>query len=97
RLHHPDAVASLDGQPRRLQRLVGGDTAAYAEEQSGYRLLPFAARQAGRAPHRSRLPVVVLELALSDLLQGDRQVVLRARVDHRRRKLVEGPLAQIVV
>src|SRR3954447_13244492 len=45
----------------------------------------------------SRLPVAVLNLALSDFLQGDRQVVLRGRLDHGRRVLLEGPLAEVVV
>src|SRR3954451_5037935 len=51
-------------------------------------------------PSRTRnraLPVAVLDLALGDFLQGDREVVLRRRVHHRRRVLLEGPLAEVVV
>src|SRR5918999_2653869 len=44
-----------------------------------------------------RLPVAVLDLAARDLFEGDRQVVLGAGVDHRRRELLEGPLAEVVV
>src|SRR3954451_7930925 len=43
------------------------------------------------------LPVLVLDLAGGDLFEGDRQVVLRAGVHHRRRKLVEGALTEVVV
>ena len=43
------------------------------------------------------LAVVVLDLARGDFLEGDRQVVLRAGLDHRRRELVERPLAEVVV
>src|SRR5215813_15351725 len=41
--------------------------------------------------------VVVRDLALGDLLEGKRQVVLRAGLDERRRELVEGALAELVV
>src|SRR5690242_17101816 len=44
-----------------------------------------------------RLAVVVLDLARGDFLERDRQVVLRAALDHRRRELVERALAQVVV
>src|SRR3954453_17544495 len=44
-----------------------------------------------------RLPVLVLDLAGCDLFEGDRQVVLRPRLHHRGRKLVEGSLAEVVV
>ena len=37
------------------------------------------------------------DLSLGDLLEGDREVVLRRGLDHRRRELVERPLAQVVV
>src|SRR5215210_4876263 len=37
------------------------------------------------------------DLALGDLLEGHRQVVLRAGLDERRRKVVERSLAQLVV
>src|SRR3954451_24780078 len=43
------------------------------------------------------LAVAVLDLALSDFLQGDRQVVLRRRLHHGRRVLLERPLAEVVV
>src|SRR6059058_2567558 len=43
------------------------------------------------------LAVLVLDLARGDFLEGDRQVVLGDGLDHRRRKLVERPLAQVVV
>src|SRR6185312_3280721 len=45
----------------------------------------------------SPLAVVVLDLARGDFLEGDRQVVLRGGVDHRRRELVERPLTEVVV
>src|SRR5919108_2704377 len=41
--------------------------------------------------------VAVLDLAARDLLEGDRQVVLGARVHHRRRELLERALAEVVV
>ena len=34
------AVAGDRGEPGQLQRLVGGDPAAYAEQDSGHRLPP---------------------------------------------------------
>src|SRR4051812_21576570 len=43
------------------------------------------------------LAVVVDDLALGGLLEGHRQVVLRARLDQRRRELVERPLTELVV
>src|SRR3954470_11741988 len=43
------------------------------------------------------LSVLVLDLARGDFLEGDRQVVLADGLDHRRRELVERPLAQVVV
>ena len=42
-------------------------------------------------------PVVVVDLARGDFLEGDRQVVLRTGLHHRRRELVEGPLTEVVV
>src|SRR3954453_18954046 len=44
-----------------------------------------------------QLPVLVPELAVRDLFERDGEVVLRGRLDHRRRELVERPLAQVVV
>src|SRR5262249_53299471 len=43
------------------------------------------------------LSVRILELALGDLLEGHRQVVLRAGLDQRRREVVERPLTELVV
>src|SRR6266545_688537 len=43
------------------------------------------------------LRVAVLELALGDLLEGHGEVVLRTRLDQRRREVVEGALAELVV
>src|SRR3954453_18553270 len=45
----------------------------------------------------SPLAVLVLDLARGDFLEGDREVVLRGGVDHRRRELVERPLTEVVV
>src|ERR687887_1002107 len=45
----------------------------------------------------SPLPVLVLDLARGHLLERDREVVLRSRLDHRRRELVERPLAEVMV
>src|SRR5436190_21820678 len=58
--------------------------------------------RAMRAPWRRRraapaLAVVVLDLARGDFLERDRQVVLGAGFDHRRRELVERALAEVVV
>src|SRR5215216_2347860 len=52
---------------------------------------------AGIVPAPRLLPVLVDDLALGNLFQGHRQVVLRARLDERRRKVVEGALAELVV
>src|SRR3954467_11236919 len=43
------------------------------------------------------LAVAVLQLACSNLFEGDLQVVLRAGLDHGRRVLVESALAEVVV
>src|SRR3954462_15527918 len=43
------------------------------------------------------LAVLVLDLARGYFLERERQVVLRAALDHRRRELVERALAQVVV
>src|SRR6476469_7129333 len=43
------------------------------------------------------LGVLVDDLALGDLFEGHRQVVLRARLDQRRRELVERALTELVV
>src|SRR2546421_9254447 len=42
-------------------------------------------------------PVAVLDLARGDLVERDLEVVLGARVHHRRRVLVERPLTEVVV
>src|SRR5690349_17233068 len=42
-------------------------------------------------------PVAVVDLAGSDFLERDLEVVLRAGLDHRRRVLIESPLAEVVV
>src|SRR3954447_17135664 len=49
------------------------------------------------APCALALGVLVDDLALGGLLEGHRQVVLRARLDQRRRELVERPLTELVV
>src|ERR1700722_4631500 len=43
------------------------------------------------------LAIVVLDLAVRYLFQRNREVVLGSGVDHGRRKLVEGPLTEVVV
>src|SRR6059058_371831 len=54
-------------------------------------------RATRRRRERALAPVLVAQLALGDLLQGHGQVVLRARLDERRRRLVERALAEHVV
>ena len=84
-----DLVAVLDEQPHELARLVGGDAAGDAEEDSRHgRIVPVRARRVHALAARLAL-VLVLDLALGDLLEGHGQVVLRARLDQRRRGLVE--------
>src|SRR5918992_5363709 len=59
---------------------------------------PERERLAARGSERRLLLVVVLDLALGDFLQGHGQVVLRARLDERRRRLLEAEaLAELVV
>src|SRR5215208_440214 len=58
-------------------------------------MLAFRAERAKRSGLALR--VRVLELALGDFLERHGQVVLRARLDERRREVVEGPLAELVV
>src|SRR5438067_12637469 len=59
---------------------------------------PLTPRSSRPIVERSRLlPVVVLELALSDLFERDRQVVLGVRLHHRGREVVERALARVVV
>src|SRR3954447_24949581 len=48
-------------------------------------------------PPAALLAVAVLDLARGDLLERDREVVLRPRVHHRRRVLLEGALTEVVV
>src|SRR5919201_3727476 len=49
------------------------------------------------SPPGARLAERDLDLALGNLLERHRQVVLRARFDERRREVVERALAQLVV
>src|SRR5437870_9684697 len=60
-------------------------------------LTPTSTRAMRRPPARDYLSGVVLDLARFDFLERDREVVLGAGVDHRRRELVEGALAEVVV
>src|SRR5215218_4509743 len=48
-------------------------------------------------PGRCLVAVAVLDLALRYLVERDSEVVLRPRLDHRRRVLVESSLAEVVV
>src|SRR4051794_27274707 len=49
-------------------------------------------------PEVCRLPLVLVDdLALGDFFEGHRQIILRARLDQRRRELVERPLTELVV
>src|SRR2546421_4186335 len=50
-----------------------------------------------RRRERASVSVLVPQLALGDLFEGHREVVLRARLDERRREVVERPLAELVV
>ena len=72
---HPHAMAGDRRQPGQLQRLVGGDPAAYAEQDSGHRLPPGVRRAGARLG-----AVLVFELALGKLFERDREVVPRRRV-----------------
>src|ERR671919_2880634 len=58
---------------------------------------PVTPRRTRAMPARCGLLVRDGDLALGDLLEGHRQVVLRARLDERRRKVVERALAELVV
>src|SRR4029453_2981504 len=80
--YHPHRMARGRREPNQLNCLVRGEPPAYAEEDPGQVRL---------------LAVAVLDLPGGDLLEGDLEVVLRPRLDHRRRVLVEGPLAEVVV
>src|SRR5215218_6969450 len=51
----------------------------------------------GSAGGPSPSAVLVLDLARGELFERDREVVLRAGLDHRRRELVERALAEVVV
>src|SRR5690242_20784505 len=54
--------------------------------------------EGGWAPGSSFLSAIpVRDLARGDFLERDRQVVLGGGVDHRRRELLEGALAEVVV
>src|SRR3954467_1719313 len=58
--------------------------------------MPPVTPSSSRIVRRLR-PVAVVDLARGDFLERDLQVVLRVGVDHRRRVLVERPLAEVVV
>src|SRR5919106_31426 len=58
---------------------------------------PVTPKRTRATPARRGLLVRDGDLALGDLLEGHRQVVLRARLDERRRKVVEGALAELMV
>ena len=85
-------VALLHKQPRHFARLVGGNAPGDAKKDSAHALIVPPKRQARRL-----LLVFVRDLALGDFLEGERQVVLRARLDQWRRELVERPLTELVV
>ena len=57
-------------------------------------IAPFGSASAGPSV---QLGSDDLDLPALDLLEGDRQVVLRPRLDERRREVVERPLAELVV
>ena len=102
-------VARLHQQPAELTGLVGGDAAGDAEDDAGHPELlsdgdasPWrngnpAGSPGSRTPGGGSGPALGLDLALCDLLEGDRQVVLRARLHERRREVVERALAELVV
>src|SRR5512132_1671215 len=50
-----------------------------------------------RATGASLPLVLVLDLALGNLFEGDREVVLRAGLHERRREVLEGAFAELVV
>src|SRR6266542_4363574 len=80
----PDLVASR-----------ASSTALYAEMPP---LAPSRIRAIADRPGRPASDAVVrANLALSHFFQGDRQVVLRGSLDHRRRKLLEDTFAERVV
>src|SRR5215211_2296283 len=84
-------------KPRPEQRAFNDAEGTRAKRACG---LPRPKRLAFRAnAKRSALAlrVAVLELALGDFFEGHRQVVLGARLDERRREVVEGALTQLVV
>src|ERR687896_1096453 len=58
---------------------------------------PVTPRRTRVTPARRGLLVRDGDLALGDLLEGHRQVVLRARLDERGRKVVERALAELVM
>src|SRR5439155_1683515 len=57
----------------------------------------YTSARAGAPFARRSSAVVVGDLPRGYLLEGDREVVFRGRLDHRRRELVEGALAEVVV
>src|SRR5919106_5595528 len=58
---------------------------------------PVTPRRTRAMPPRCGLRVRDLDLALGDLFEGHRQVVLRARLDERRRKVVKRAFAELVM
>src|SRR5579884_1751652 len=75
-------------------------TASRTASRALYAAIPPLTPKSNRAISPTRLcplPVVVLQLALSHFLEGDREVVLGPGVHHRRRELIERPLPEVVV
>src|SRR5215204_4848411 len=68
-----------------------------ASSSALYAAIPPLTPSRRRATAVSSAAVAVLDLAARDLFEGDRQVVLRTRVHHRRRELLERALAEVVV
>ena len=103
RRHRQHVMPIPNEQAQHLARLVGGDAARDAEDDARHRhIVPFRPRRAAslrrrsagaaRREHRSggvRSRVLVRDLALCNLFHRHRQVVLRARLDQRRRRRFE--------
>src|SRR4029079_15767986 len=83
----------LDEAADDFTGLVRRDAARDAHEYEWRRVPHPTVRATGLRP-LGELPV---QLALGDLLEGHRQVVLRARLHHRRRERVDVALAELVV
>src|SRR6218665_2248559 len=89
RLGHPHRGARLRRQAHQLDGLVGRDPTGDSYEQAGHGIALTSVPRL--------VAVGVLDLALRDLLERDAEVVLRARLDHRRRVLIESSLTEVVV